>query len=196
MKSYPLVLTSSSPTRKAQLARFTQAFETWSPNIDESPLAGEDPVDMVKRLAIEKAKAGEARFPAHILIAGDQVQTIEGEVFGKPHTHANAITQLEKASGKTTAFHAGLCVLNTATQKCLSTVTTIYVTFKPLTREHIESYLTIDEPYQCAGSIKAEGIGLALMEKVECPDPSALLGLPLITLASMLELVGYQLLPR
>ena len=193
---YPLILASSSPTRKAQLQRLNHPFTTWSPDINESPLANEDAITMVERLAIQKAQAGIEHFPHHILIAGDQVQTIDGTVFGKPHTHENAVIQLQKASGNTTAFHAGLCVLNTQTNDCQSTVVTIYVTFKSLTTKQIEGYLALDKPYQCAGSIKAEGIGLALMDKVECADPSALLGLPMITLIKMLEQTGYPVLPK
>lgn len=192
----PLVLASSSTTRKRQLQRLDIPFETWSPNIDESPLDDEPIITMVERLACAKAQAGMRQFPHHILIAGDQVQEIDGSMQGKPHTHARALAQLQRANGRTTAFHSGLCVLNTATGQSTSAVVTTHVTFKSLTDKQIEHYLALEKPYHCAGSLKAEGIGLALVKHIACQDPSDLLGLPLITLIQMLETVGFYILPR
>lgn len=191
-----LVLASSSITRKIQLERLNIPFETWSPNIDESPLTDEPIISMVERLAMEKAQAGATEFSNHILIAGDQVQEIDGSMQGKPHTHERALAQLQRANGRSTAFHSGLCVLNTTTGQSTSAVVTTHVTFKQLTDRQIERYLALEKPYHCAGSLKAEGIGLALVERIECQDPSDLLGLPLITLIHMLETVGFYILPR
>jgi MAF protein len=189
-----LVLGSSSPFRKKLLQRLTDNFVCESPDIDESPLSEESPEALVERLSIEKAKAVAKQMGDALIISSDQIAIFEGEILGKPHTHERAIDMLSAFSDNSVRFETGLCLYNTVTEhyqyKSIPTV----VHFRQLSTETIESYLLKDKPYRCAGSFQAEGLGVVLFERLESQDPSALIGLPLIELTSMLANEGYSFL--
>ena len=188
-----LVLGSSSPFRKDLLERLMVPFETANPDIDESPLDNESPIELVERLAIEKAKAVAKDYPAALVIGSDQVALHGDEIVGKPHTHERAIEQLKTASGNEIKLYTGLALLNSETGSLQSEVIPFTVHFKTLSEQVIESYLRKEKPYNCAGSVKSEGLGIALLERFEGDDPNALIGLPLIRLVAMLENEGFQL---
>lgn len=182
-----IVLGSSSPFRKALLEKLDLSFDCDSPDIDETPLKGEHPKDMVARLAKAKAEAIAERHPQSIIIASDQCATLDGEIIGKPGDHENAVKQLQNASGRTVTFYTSLCVFNAGTNQYEETVEPFYVYFRDLEEQQIENYLKKEEPYNCAGSFKSEGLGIALFERLEGNDPNTLIGLPLIQLIKMLE---------
>ncbi len=189
----PLILGSSSSFRKELLSRLEIPFETSSPDIDETRKPDESPEQLVLRLAIEKAQKVAESYPAHLVIGSDQVAVIDGEILGKPHTHENAVKQLQNASGKTVQFFTGLCLLNSQTKKLQNEVIPFRVVFRDLSDERIERYLHREQPYNCAGSFKSEGLGITLFERLEGDDPAALMGLPLIRLVRMLEAEGAQI---
>lgn len=182
-----LILGSSSPFRKALLERLMQPFEVVNPNIDETPLKGEDPVALVERLAIEKAQAVAAEHANSLVIGSDQVALHGTEIVGKPHTHERAIEQLRAASGKEIRLFTGLALVNSKTGSVQSEVVPYTVHFKTLSDSVIESYLRKEQPYNCAGSVRSEGLGIALLERFEGDDPNTLIGLPLIRVIAMLE---------
>jgi len=182
-----LVLASTSPFRKEILAKLGLAFETASPDIDESPLANETPEQLVARLAEQKARAVAERFPDHLIIGSDQVAVIDGAILGKPHSHERAVEQLSNASGKTVRFYTGLCLYNSKTDVSQSEAVPFDVVFRELTASQIENYLQAEQPYNCAGSFKSEALGITLFEKLQGDDPNTLIGLPLIRLVAMLE---------
>jgi septum formation protein len=182
-----LVLGSSSPFRKALLEKLDLSFDCDSPDIDETPLKDELPKDMVARLAKEKANAIAKRHPQAIIIASDQCATLDGKIIGKPGNHENAVQQLTAASGRTVTFYTSLCVYNAGTNQYQETVEPFYVYFRTLTESQIGNYLTKEQPYNCAGSFKSEGLGISLFERLEGNDPNTLIGLPLIQLITMLE---------
>ncbi len=186
----PLVLGSSSPFRKELLSRLQLPFETASPDIDESRLDGERPEQLVERLSREKAAEVAKRHPHHLIIGSDQVAVNGGEVLGKPGSFENAFQQLRSASGRSVQFLTGLTLLNSETGASQSEVIPFQVHFRELDDERIERYLRAEEPYNCAGSFKSEGLGITLFERLEGSDPSALMGLPLIRLVRMLEREG------
>ena len=187
MPTPKLVLGSSSPFRKMLLERLMVPFETSNPDIDESALDGETPIELVERLAIEKAKAVTKDHPNCLIIGSDQVALHGSDVVGKPHTHERAVEQLRSASGKKITLYTGLALVNSNTGNIQSEVVPFTVHFKQLSEHIIESYLRKEEPYNCAGSVKSEGLGIALMERFDGDDPNALIGLPLIRLVAMLE---------
>ena len=187
-----LVLASGSAYRKALLERLGLPFRTFSPGIDEAPLAGEPPADTALRLAILKAKA--AAHAGDLIIGSDQVASSGGQRFEKPGTHENALRQLRALSGKAADFHTAVAVLDSASNALQSRVVPCRVTFRTLDERRIESYLRKERPYDCAGSAKAEGLGIALIERIETDDPTALIGLPLIALSAMLERAGLRVL--
>lgn len=189
-----LVLASTSPFRKAILDKLAIKFDTASPNTDESPLDGETPQNLVERLSIAKAKAVAAKASNSLVIGSDQVSVIDGEIIGKPHTHENAVKQLQNASGKTVTFFTGLCLYNSETQQYQSEVVPFNVVFRSLSDQQIESYLRKEEPYNCAGSFKSEALGIVLFEKLVGDDPNTLMGLPLIRLVKMLEQENFSIL--
>lgn len=189
-----IILSSTSPARKELLARLGLPFEIIAPEVDESPLPHETPTQMVKRLAVEKAKIHSQRFPNALIIGCDQVIVLDDEVMGKPGDHANAVKQLTQSSGHRLTSLTGICLLNTATQKIQTEVENFYVSMRQLTPAMIESYLQRDKPYQCAGSIRAEGLGVCLFDALEGRDPAALTGLPLIVLVRMLENEGIKII--
>lgn len=192
MKS--LILASTSPARKLLLERLGLAFQVTPSRMDETPLPGESPLAMVQRLARAKAEAVAGAHPASLIIGADQVGVIDGEILGKPADHADAVRQLQRASGKTVTFLTGLCLLNSATKNIQLETVTYSVMFRALTDKQIENYLRLEQPYHCALSFKSEGLGVALCEKYTGDDPTALIGLPLIRLVRMLEREGLHLI--
>jgi len=193
MSAPKLVLGSSSPFRKMLLERLMVPFETANPDIDESAMDGETPIQLVERLAIEKAQAVADLHPNSLIIGSDQVALHGDEVVGKPHTHERAVEQLRSASGKQISLYTGLALINSKTGNVQSEVIPFTVHFKSLSEHVIESYLRKEEPYNCAGSVKSEGLGIALLERFEGDDPNALIGLPLIRLVAMLENENFSL---
>jgi len=187
-----LILGSSSPFRKMLLDRLMVPFDTINPDIDETPLENETPVQLVERLAIAKALEIAKSQPNALIIGSDQVALHGSEIVGKPHTHERAIAQLEAASGKKIELFTGLALVNSATKSVQSEVVPFTVHFKKLNSSTIERYLRKEKPYNCAGSVRSEGLGVALIEKFEGDDPNALIGLPLIRLVSMLENQGFD----
>ena len=186
----PIVLASASRYRRELLERLRLPFESVAPEVDESQVPGESPAETALRLAILKAKTVAWRFPGAIVIGSDQVASCDGVQLGKPGTHANAVKQLEYMSGKTALFETALAVLDTASDEIRSRVVPCRVTLRPLTRATIEAYLEREQPYDCAGSAKAEGLGIALILRIETEDPTSLIGLPLIALTELLAEAG------
>ena len=188
----PLVLASTSPFRKELLQRLAIPFETAAPDVDESPRADDTPAALVRRLSEAKARAiGKLR--QGLIIGSDQVATTGNDILGKPGTHPRAIEQLQYLSGRLVTFHTGLCLLNSATNEAQIDVIPFKVQFRQLDEGQIERYLQTDQPYNCAGSFKSEGLGITLFERMDGDDPSALVGLPLIRLTSMLAAAGIVL---
>lgn len=193
MPNPTLVLGSSSPFRKMLLERLMVPFVCANPNIDETPLSNESPIALVERLAIEKAQEIAKKQPNSLIIGSDQVAMHGDKIVGKPHTHECAVAQLKEASGKKIELFTGLALVNSATGNVQSEVVPFTVHFKQLSDYVIERYLRKETPYNCAGSVKSEGLGVALFERFEGDDPNALIGLPLIRLIAMLENQGFNL---
>lgn len=190
MKNYQLVLASTSPYRQSLLQKLQIPFSCQAPDCDETPLDNESPQALVQRLAKKKAMSC-ANLPRHSLVIGsDQVCCFDAKILGKPHTEANAIAQLMDQAGKRVTFYTGLALYNTETQQCQVELDTFHVHFRPLTLEQATRYVKKDQPLNCAGSFKSEGLGIALFERLEGDDPNALVGLPLIRLQRMLEQFG------
>jgi septum formation protein len=189
-----LVLASSSPYRRALLARLKIPFEAIAPEVDETPRPGETPEKLVERLAREKARKVAAGRRDALVIGSDQVAVYNGQIVGKPHGHDTAVAQLREASGRSVMLYTGLVLRNAATGNEQCEVIPYRVTFRQLTDEQIESYLRKEQPYSCAGSVKSEGLGIALLEKFEGDDPNTLVGLPLIRLVRMLENEGIKII--
>jgi len=182
-----LVLASTSPFRKELLAKLHLEFVTDNPQVDETPYSGETPAQLVARLAEAKARAVAVRHPDALIIGSDQV-AVNGEVIvGKPGNHQRALEQLRQASGKRITFLTGLALFNSASGHCQVVVEPYSVVFRQLDDKQLESYLGREQPYNCAGSFKSEGLGIALFQRLEGDDPNALIGLPLIRLIEMLE---------
>ena len=182
-----LVLASSSPYRRELLARLQIPFDVASPDVDETPLPNEAPQDTALRLAQSKARAVAEQYPDALIIGSDQVALLNGQQLGKPHTFENAKRQLLNASGQAVVFHTALCLLNSRSGNMQACVVPISVKFRSLSEEQIKRYLEKEQPYNCAGSAKSEGLGIALIERFEGDDPNALVGLPLIALVGMLN---------
>lgn len=187
-----IVLASTSRYRRELLERLKVPFVIHAPQVDETPAPSEPPSDVALRLAREKALNGAQRFPASIVIGSDQVAELSGSAVGKPQTHEAAIAQLLAMQGQRVVFHTAIAVIGKGGVQIDSVPTT--VTFRRLTRNQLERYLRTDEPYDCAGSAKIESLGIALLERVESNDPTALIGLPLIRLTSMLADAGIDVL--
>ncbi|MDJ0955514.1 MAG: Maf family nucleotide pyrophosphatase [Arenicellales bacterium] len=186
-----LILASSSPFRRALLSRLMVPFDVVAPDIDETPLPNEPAIDLVVRLATEKANIVAGRTKDALVIGSDQV-AVHGEdgIVGKPTDHDHAVRQLRQASGQTVVLYTGLALVNSNTGHTQSDVVPYTVKFKTLTDDQIESYLLKEKPYGCSGSLRADGLGIALLERFKGDDPTALIGLPLIRLVSMLEAEG------
>jgi septum formation protein len=194
MSSSPrLILASSSAYRQALLRRLQLDFDAISPDIDERALADETAEETALRLAEAKAEVIAKTVGEALIIGSDQVATLDGQQMGKPGNHANALAQLQAMRGREVVFHTALCLLDTrarASQRVqLSNVPTV-VSFRDLPDAELDAYLRIEQPYDCAGSAKNEGLGIALLASIRSEDPSALTGLPLITLVSMLRRAG------
>lgn len=185
-----IVLASTSPFRRELLARLGLAFETANPRTDEAPLPDETPQSMALRLSEAKARAIQRDFPDALIIGSDQVAIHDQQVFGKPGTHRRAVQQLQALRGKTVNFFTGICLLNSATGTSQLRAVPTLVTFRDLTDDEIERYLQREQPYNCAGAAKSEGLGIALLSRIEGDDPNALIGLPLIALCDMLRAEG------
>lgn len=190
MNNRKLILCSTSQPRKALLQRLQLPFEIMAPEVDESPLENENPKDLVLRLAKEKAQVASKKFPDALIIGADQVGVLENEIQGKPHTYENAAKQLQAASGKRMQFLIGLCLFDSRAQTCQLALEEFDVLYRPLSPSMIENYLNKEQPLECAGSCKAEGLGIALIEEFQGKDFTALIGLPLIRLVKMLEKAG------
>jgi septum formation protein len=188
-----LILGSTSPYRKALLQRLGLSFETVNPGVDETPVAGEKPADLARRLARAKAQAVAARHPEAVVIGSDQVADLHGSALGKPGTHDRATAQLRQMSGQTAVFHTALCVTCLATGFEQVEVAAVRVVFRSLDDLEIERYLLAEQPYDCAGSAKSEGLGIALLERIDSDDPTALIGLPLMRTCKMLRAAGISI---
>lgn len=185
-----LVLASTSPFRKALLQRLDLVFETLSPQVDETALQGEPAETMVKRLSEAKARAGAKQYPNALIIGSDQIAVCDGDVLGKPGNHENARRQLARLAGHRVSFLTGLCLYDASTDTTRLDLVPYHVTFRGLTDQQIERYLRAEQPYNCAGSFKSEGLGISLFESMQGEDPNALIGLPLIRLVSWLNEAG------
>ncbi|ROL68421.1 septum formation inhibitor Maf [Pseudomonas chlororaphis] len=189
----PLLLASSSVYRRELLTRLQLPFSCSSPDIDESHQPGEPAIELVKRLARKKAQALAAAYPNHLIIGSDQVAVLDGRIIGKPHTFENAREQLLAASGASVSFLTGLALLNSQTGECQVDCIPFTVHMRHLDTPRIERYLRTEQPYDCAGSFKAEGLGVSLFQSTEGPDATSLIGLPLIRLVDMLQAEGVQI---
>jgi len=189
-----LILGSTSRYRRELLSRLNVAFEVASPEVDETPLAGETPRDMACRLALAKARAVAARHPEAVVIGSDQVADLAGQALGKPGTHERATDQLRRMRGHTVVFQTAVAVVCKATGFEEVDLAPVRVKFRALGDDEIENYLRAEQPYDCAGSAKSEGLGIALLETINNDDPTALVGLPLIRTCRMLRAAGIRLL--
>ncbi len=185
-----LILASSSPYRRELLTRLQIPFQWQAPDIDETPSVDEPPPATALRLAREKAKAVAQAHPQALIIGSDQVAEREGCAISKPENHAAAVEQLTWASGRQLQFHTGLCLLDTRSGITHDALVTVVVQYRHLSAAQIERYLRKDQPYDCAGSGRIETLGISLVERVISEDPTALIGLPLITLTTLLQNCG------
>ena len=192
--SRTLILGSSSRYRKELLSRLKIPFEVAAPEVDETPLSNETPRDLALRLALAKARAVASQNPEAVVIGADQVADLEGLPLGKPGNHANAVKQLQRMRGQTVIFQTALSVVCLATGFEQTDLAAVKVTFRDLTDAEIEAYLMAEEPYDCAGSAKSEGLGIALLAAIDNDDPTALVGLPLIRTCHLLSAAGVKLL--
>lgn len=181
-----LVLASTSRYRRDLLSRLHIPFEVASPNVDETPLPGETPSATALRLSALKAQAIATQFPDALIIGSDQVLMLDSEQLGKPGNFENAFAQLKKMQGKAMVFHTALTLLNSKTGRTQTRDVPTVVHIRKLTDAQIEAYLKKEQPYDCAGSAKSESLGIALMQRMDSPDPTALIGLPLMALTEML----------
>jgi len=188
MTTPPLILASTSPFRRQLLARLGLPFETANPAVDEALLPGEAPTAGALRLSEAKARAVVSRHADALIIGSDQVACLDGHVFGKPGTYENAMRQLQTMRGRSVNFFTGLCLLNARSGKAHRRGVPTLVTFRDLTDDEIAGYLRQEQPYNCAGSAKSEGLGIALIARIDGEDPNALIGLPLIALCDLLRL--------
>ena len=187
-----LVLASGSPYRRELLARLGVPFDVWSPDLDETPRAGEAPERTATRLALAKAEAAASRFPQAWVIASDQVADLDGQPINKPGTLEGARRQLRQLSGRVVFFHTALCIMHAARQRRHERLVRTEVAFRALSDAEIERYLAREPAVDCAGSAKSEGLGISLLARLHGDDPTALVGLPLIELAGILRAEGFQ----
>lgn len=189
-----LILASSSVYRQELLSRLRLPFEVKVPAIDETPLSGEAPEATALRLAQQKAAAVASQEPDALVIGCDQVATLNGQQIGKPGSHDNALQQLQFMRGRRVIFHTALCLIDGRKDRPGPEIQTdnvqTFVTFRDLSDSELDAYLRLEQPYDCAGSAKNEALGIAILEKIESSDPSALTGLPLISLTGMLRQAG------
>ena len=195
MANIDLILASSSRYRRELLDRLGVPYRTMSPDVDETPLAGEAPAALALRLARAKAQAVAAACPGAVVIGSDQVCDLEGRALGKPGSFERAVAQLEDMQGRRVVFHTAVAVVH-ADGSVEDTVSDTVITMRSLSRETIEDYVRREQPYDCAGSAKIERLGIALMESVASDDPTSLIGLPLMRLTGMLARAGVPVLAR
>jgi septum formation protein len=191
---WPVILGSTSRYRKELLSRLRIPFEVCAPHVDETPLPGEAPKELALRLALAKALAVAKQNPNAVVIGSDQVADLDGTPLGKPGNHTNAVLQMQKMRGKTVVFQTALSVVCLANGYQRTDLAAVRVKFRDLTDSEIEAYLRAEEPYDCAGSAKSEGLGIALLDAIDNDDPTALVGLPLIRTCQMLREAGVKLL--
>ena len=185
-----LILGSTSRYRRELLTRLRLPFEVEAPGVDETPRPGEAPAALAQRLALEKARAVAARHPQDVVIGSDQVADLAGEPLGKPGDHARAVAQLQRMSGQRVVFQTALAVVRQDTGFEAVDLAAVSVTFRTLSDAEIETYLRLDEPYDCAGSARSESLGVALLSAIDSDDPTALVGLPLIRTCALLRAAG------
>ena len=190
----PIVLASGSPYRADLLRKLQLDFICSPSQMDETPLPGESAAQLARRLALAKAQAISAAFPQHLIIGSDQVAVCGNEFLHKPGNRELAIRQLTQQSGQIAQFFTGICVLNSSTGESFSDIDLCSVHFKPLTEQQIIRYLDLEQPFDCAGSFKSEGLGIALFSRIEGEDPNALIGLPLIRLIKLLAQFGVEVI--
>ncbi|HRW73106.1 Maf family nucleotide pyrophosphatase [Ottowia sp.] len=188
--SRPLILASTSRYRRELLSRLGLVFDAVAPEVDETPAPGESPRPLAERLALAKAREVARRHPEALVIGADQVADLHGEPLGKPGNHERATAQLQRMSGQTVIFQTALTVCCLATGFEQSDLAPVRVRFRPLDAGEIERYLRAEQPYDCAGSAKSEGLGIALLDAIDSDDPTALVGLPLIRTARLLRAAG------
>jgi septum formation protein len=188
-----LILGSTSPYRRELLQRLRIPFEVQRPKVDETPFANETPVALAQRLALAKAQAVAQRFPQAIVIGSDQVADLNGEPLSKPGNHANAVKQLQQMRGQTVVFQTAVSVVCLATGFAQSDLAQVQVLFRHFSDQALQNYLYAETPYDCAGSAKSEGLGIALLERIDNHDPTALVGLPLILTCRLLRAAGLPL---
>jgi septum formation protein len=191
-KQRNLILGSSSAYRHALLSRLQIPFEVIAPEVDESPLMDETPHDLAARLALKKALAVSALRSEAVVIGSDQVAELEGSALGKPGSHERAIWQLHHMRGKWVKFHTAVAVVCAQAKFQSQAMALVSVKFRPLSDQDIEHYLAREQPYDCAGSAKSEGLGISLLDSIQSDDPTALTGLPLIRTCQLLRLAGIQ----
>lgn len=187
-----LILASTSPYRRELLSRLRQPFDAIPPQVDESPLPGEQPRALACRLALAKAHAVAARHPDAVVIGSDQVAELDGQGLGKPLVHAVAVQQLRRMRGRAVVFHSAIAVVRQAHGFEQDDLAQVTVRFRDLSDAEIEDYLRAEQPYDCAGSARSEGLGIVLLESIDSDDPTALIGLPLIRTARLLRTAGLQ----
>ena len=187
-----IILASTSPYRRDLLQRLQIPFRCLAPQADESPLPGEQPADLAVRLALAKAHSLAPDHPNALIIGSDQVASVDGRIMGKPGTHAAAVAQLRASSGQEVRFHTAIALVCTARQLEWFHVEPTSAHFRVLSEQAIESYLRREQPYDCAGSFKCEGLGIALFERLQGNDPTSLEGLPLIALTGLLARAGVE----
>jgi len=189
-----VVLGSTSPYRRELLSRLRLRFEVAAPEVDETALPGEAPAALARRLALAKARAVAVRYPEAAVIGSDQVADLDGQALGKPGSHERAVEQLRRMRARTVIFHTALAVICAARGFEQADLAPVRVTFRSYGDDEIEAYLRAEQPYDCAGSARSEGLGIALLEAIDSDDPSALVGLPLIRTARMLRAAGVKIL--
>jgi septum formation protein len=190
----PLILGSTSVYRRELLGRLQRPFSVERPDVDETPLSGEAPNALARRLALAKAHAVATLHPNAWVIGSDQVADLHGEPLGKPGDHERAVVQLQRMRGQTVVFHTAVAVVCADTGFAQVDVAEVRVVFRDLSDAAIEHYLRTETPYDCAGSAKSEGLGIALLERIDNDDPTALIGLPLIRTCALLRAAGCSLL--
>lgn len=192
--SRALILASTSRYRRALLERLRLPFSVQAPGVDETPLPGEAPAALAKRLALAKALAVAEAAPHALVIGCDQVAELNGQALGKPGHYENAVTQLRAMRGHTVVFQTAMAVVCRDSGFCESVLVPVRVAYRDATDGEIDFYLRTEEPYDCAGSVKSEGMGIALMHSIDNDDPTALIGLPLIRLSALLRQAGIPVL--
>mgnify|MGYP006269124455 CR=1 FL=1 len=185
-----LILASTSRYRRELLQRLRMPFDVVAPEVDETPLNGESPAALAQRLALAKAQAVAQRFPDAVVIGSDQVADLQGEAIGKPGNHERAVEQLQRMSGQSVVFQTAVAVARHSAGLAEVRLSPVVVKFRTLSHAEIERYLRLEEPYDCAGSAKSEGLGITLLESIQSEDPTSLIGLPLTLTCALLRRAG------